>query len=297
MQNDMEPDLVDSQIRENMAYHPHWLAAIHTLITSAARDDKSRDRDRGGTVPSPSHRIESPPGYCPGAYERVGDCVDAGDRPDRRSAAVQTRLRELDEALKRGCEVSVVIDRTSQPEAVLGATVKALAERIATGSPTSEAEAPATRTDALQEMLQLCAKALVRQLDVAFARIWTLNETADVLELRASAGLYVNIDGPYSRIPLGQFKVGRIAQERAPHFTNELLADPYVGDQEWVRREGMVAFAGYPLVVQDRLLGVVGMFAHRPIGAEAMSAMGSVAKEISLGFERELAAKALWDSH
>jgi hypothetical protein len=59
----------------------------------------------------------------------------------------------------------------------------------------------------------------------------------------------------------------------------------------------MVAFAGYPLVVQDRLLGVVGMFAHRPIGAEAMSAMGSVAKEISLGFERELAAKALWDSH
>jgi GAF domain-containing protein len=190
-----------------------------------------------------------------------------------------------------------VIDRNSQPEAVIGTTVKALAERIAQGSRTGEAETPVTRTDALQEMLQTCAKALVRHLDVAFARIWTFNETADVLELRASAGLYINIDGPYSRIPLGEFKVGRIAQERAPHFTNELLTDPYVGDREWVRREGMVAFAGYPLVVQDRLLGVVGMFAHRPIGAEAMIAMGSVAKEISLGIERNRAAEALRESY
>jgi two-component system cell cycle sensor histidine kinase/response regulator CckA len=188
-----------------------------------------------------------------------------------------------------------VIDRTSQPETVLGATVKALAEGVAQGSLTGEVEAPVTRTEALQGMLQLCAEALVRHLDVAFARIWTFNDTANVLELRASAGLYANIDGPYSRILLGQFKAGRIAQERAPHFTNELLTDPHV-DREWVRRESMVAFAGYPLMVQHRLLGVVGMFAHRPIGAETMSAMGSVAKEISLGIERSRAAKALRES-
>jgi two-component system NtrC family sensor kinase len=191
----------------------------------------------------------------------------------------------------------MVIDITSQLETVFGATVKGLAERIAQGSLTSEAEAAVTRTDALQEMLQLCARALVRHLGVAFARVWTFNETAEVLELQASAGLYINIDGPYSRIPLGQFKVGRIAQERAPHFTNELLTDPCVGDREWVRRERMVAFAGYPLVVQDRLLGVVGMFAHQPIGAEAMSTLGSVAKEISLRIERNGAAKALIESH
>jgi hypothetical protein len=88
MQNDVvEPNVVDSQIRENMAYHPHRLAAIHTLITSAARDDKNRDRDGGGTVPSPSHRIGSPPGCYPSVYERVGDLLTMATVPiaDRQS--------------------------------------------------------------------------------------------------------------------------------------------------------------------------------------------------------------------
>jgi hypothetical protein len=38
-------------------------------------------------------------------------------------------------------------------------------------------------------MLKRSAEAIVRQLDGAFARIWTLNDRQKVLELRASAGL------------------------------------------------------------------------------------------------------------
>ena len=68
-------------------------------------------------------------------------------------------------------------------------------------------------------MLQECAEAVVRHLDAAFARIWTLNGAAQVLELQASAGLYTHLDGPHGRVPVGKFKIGWIAQERAaaPH--------------------------------------------------------------------------------
>ena len=71
--------------------------------------------------------------------------------------------------------------------------------------------------------------------DAAFARIWTLNEAKDVLELQASAGMYTHLDGPHSRIPVGQFKIGLIARDREPHLTNQVVGDPRVNDQSWAR--------------------------------------------------------------
>ncbi len=141
--------------------------------------------------------------------------------------------------------------------------------------------------DSLADMLHRCAEAMVAQLDAAFARIWTLNEEADVLELQASAGMYTHLDGPHGRVPVGQFKIGRIAAERQPRLTNEVVGDPQVSDQAWAKREGMVAFAGYPLIVADRLLGVVAMFARKPLTGATLQALAAAANAIALGIERK----------
>src|SRR5262249_2275671 len=67
----------------------------------------------------------------------------------------------------------------------------------------------ATRESHLQTILQRCAELLVEQLRAAFARIWTLNEATQTLELQASAGIYTHLNGPHSRIAVGQWKIGR----------------------------------------------------------------------------------------
>jgi GAF domain-containing protein len=135
-------------------------------------------------------------------------------------------------------------------------------------------------------MLRLCSEAIVRHLDTAFARVWTLNEREQMLELQASAGLYTHLNGPHGRVPVGKFKIGLIAQERMPHMTNQVVGDPRVNDQEWAKREGIVAFAGYPLVVDDRLLGVVAMFARHSLTQTALQALASVSRNIAVGIER-----------
>src|SRR5262249_27322884 len=56
----------------------------------------------------------------------------------------------------------------------------------------------------LQSMLQKSAEALVRHLDAAFARIWTLNPKESLLELQASAGMYTHLNGRHSRVPVGK---------------------------------------------------------------------------------------------
>jgi PAS domain S-box-containing protein len=137
-----------------------------------------------------------------------------------------------------------------------------------------------------RSMLESCAEAIVKHLDAAFARIWTLKIDDQMLELQASAGMYTHIDGAHGRIPVGKYKIGLIAHERHPHLTNDVQHDPRIGDQEWARREDMVAFAGYPLIVRNELLGVMAMFARDTLPATVLDTMGSVATQIALGISR-----------
>ncbi|MFN8626157.1 MAG: PAS domain S-box protein [Candidatus Binatia bacterium] len=172
----------------------------------------------------------------------------------------------------------------------------ALAERARQAALGGDVGIALASGDAARDMLRRCAEAVVRHLDAAFARIWTFNAETQVLELEASAGLYTRLDGPHSRIPVGQFKIGAIAASRQPHLTNDVLADPQVSDPEWARREGMVAFAGYPLVVEDRLVGVMAMFARSPLGEWTMAALASIADQIAVGIERKRTESALRQS-
>jgi PAS domain S-box-containing protein len=172
-------------------------------------------------------------------------------------------------------------------------TEEDLKERTRLAELGAEVGAAFTQSDTLAEMLGRCAEMLVRYLDGAFARIWTLDETGNVLELQASAGLYTHLDGPHGRVPIGKFKIGMIAQERKPHLTNSVVGDPRVGDQEWARREGMIAFAGYPLVVGDKTVGVMALFARHSLTEAAIDTMASVASQISVGTERKRTEEAL----
>lgn len=145
----------------------------------------------------------------------------------------------------------------------------------------------------LGEILQGCTEAIVRHLDAAFARIWILNKDESVLELKASAGMYTRLDGSYSRISVGDLKVGLIAREKKAHLTNDVLNDPRVNDKAWAQSNGMVAFAGYPLVVEDRLIGVVALFARHTLPESILDTLASVADTIAQGIERKRAEESL----
>src|SRR5262249_27108353 len=109
----------------------------------------------------------------------------------------------------------------------------------------------------------------------------------------ASAGLYTHLNGPHSRVPVGKLKIGLIAQERCPHLTNDVLNDTRISDKAWAEREGMVAFAGYPLVSGDRLVGVMALFARHALMPDSLDALASVAGLITQGIERKRAEDSL----
>ena len=203
------------------------------------------------------------------------------DISERKEA--ERALREANRELHREIE-----QRTRAEES--------LKERVRMSTLNAEVAVALNAGAELQPMLQRCSELMVQHLDVAFARIWILNAATQTLELQASAGCYQHLDGPHSRVQVGQYKIGLIAHEKKPLLTNSVQSDPRISDRAWAAREGMVAFAGYPLLIEDRVLGVLAIFARRPLADDLLKTLGSIADSVALGIERKRAQIALAES-
>src|SRR6185369_176959 len=93
--------------------------------------------------------------------------------------------------------------------------------------------------------------------------------------------------GTRVKLDLAQLASGK------PILITNVLGDNRVQDQDWVKREGIAAFAGYPLMLEDGLVGLMSIFALNPLTEAVLQEMASVANGIALCIERKRSADAL----
>lgn len=190
---------------------------------------------------------------------------------------------------ERGDEgVAFALDLSAQKHAE-GQLRAAMSERARLSAVRAEIATVLASKNALRGILHGCAETMVRYLDAAFVRIWTLKSGGGELELEASAGMYSRLDGCFSRIAVGQLKIGLIAQERRAHLTNDVQNDPRINDRNWAKAEKMQSFAGYPLLVEDRVVGVMGMFSRQVLTKSTLETLAFIADGIAQGIERKRA--------
>lgn len=141
----------------------------------------------------------------------------------------------------------------------------------------------------LPETLAECVRLVVSFLDAAMCRVWLMTEDEqDLLRLVATDGFDTRLEGPFTAIPVGRFKVGKVAARRRALLANELGGSSGLEISEWERAAGVTAFAGFPLIADGRLLGVFGIFSRREISGETFATLSRLADRLSLGVLRKL---------
>ncbi len=123
------------------------------------------------------------------------------------------------------------------------------------------------------EIARQVTDALVTQFNCALARIWLTEPNQQSLRLVASSGLYTHINGSFASVAMGAYKVGKIAQNRVPFLSNHLADEPWVKDRDWAIHHQIQGFAGYPLLVSDRVLGVLATFSHQAMAPEFLETL------------------------
>ncbi|HJR03023.1 MAG TPA: ATP-binding protein [Methylomirabilota bacterium] len=148
----------------------------------------------------------------------------------------------------------------------------------------------------LLESLGTCAEILRRHLDLAVVGVWIIGiDEKAALELHASAvapGRAVDA----SRIPVTGAALSRIVRERQLYVTNSRSKDLAGPDFEWAAREGLDAFVGQPLLVDDRLVGVMAGLAVHALDELDASSFAAAAGDIARHVDRRRVEGALHES-
>jgi PAS domain S-box-containing protein len=144
----------------------------------------------------------------------------------------------------------------------------------------------------LGAILQGCAGTIVRHLNLAWVGIWTLSDQNEGLKLQAHGGTCRPIIGSEDPEKFGHFEIGKIAYEKKPFLTNAALEDPRVPNQSWVKQEGLVGFAGYPLLSKQEVVGVLAIFSRIPLSSFTMHSLQIVVERIATAIDRYQAMEA-----
>ncbi|MGW0062026.1 SpoIIE family protein phosphatase [Streptosporangium sandarakinum] len=164
---------------------------------------------------------------------------------------------------------------------------RALAERTGQALLSGEVAAAVTADEPLEQRLRRCVQALAGHLDGAVAAVWILDPQTGTLLLSADAVRGVVLDDRCARVSLGESTIGRIAAARRPYVTSEAIGDPHVEEQDWVRRESLTAFAGYPLVTQGQVMGVLAVLARHRLPDTGVRALAGIADQIAVAVHRD----------
>lgn len=136
----------------------------------------------------------------------------------------------------------------------------------------------------VERVLEAIASGLTADSSIALARVWLLGpgDRCDdcalrpdcpsqerCLHLAASSGrsrvdpsvTWDQLEGCFSRFPLGIRKVGRVGASGQPEYIcSHAQGRDWLADREWGDAEGITCFAGQPLIFRGEVLGVLAIF-------------------------------------
>ncbi len=142
-----------------------------------------------------------------------------------------------------------------------------------------------TEQRSLTAVLQRVIDTVAASPEVGLARVWLRQadrvcpwctirspSSEEALHLRASAGAsrnagadWTRTDGSFHRVPLrSPLKLSHMATTGESIRISRVDDDPrWLRDPDWARAEGLVGFAGHPLVFRGDILGVLAVFLRR----------------------------------
>jgi two-component system cell cycle sensor histidine kinase/response regulator CckA len=148
------------------------------------------------------------------------------------------------------------------------------------------------RRDSLDALLSRCATAMAQFLNAALAQIWIFDPDLKALEPHASAGPIAERTQPPNELPEVRLELAPLAEGKSL-LIKQLAQDETLVDAGWVKREGLGSFAAYPLVLEDKLVGLMSLFTQHPLTEQILGEMASVANGIASCIERKRSEEAL----
>jgi signal transduction protein with GAF and PtsI domain len=111
----------------------------------------------------------------------------------------------------------------------------------------------------IEDILRLVVTVTAETMHSKVCSLWLLDDSDNALKLRATQSISEDYLKERS-LKMGEGIVGQVAFTRKPRSVLNVLEEPNYKEKELARKEGLVSMLSVPMVVKDRVIGVINCY-------------------------------------
>lgn len=115
----------------------------------------------------------------------------------------------------------------------------------------------------IEDILRLVVAVTAEAMRSNICSLWLLDDSDGSLKLRATQSISEDYLKERS-LKIGEGIVGQVAFTRKPRVVLNVLEEPDYKEKDLARKEGLVSMLSVPMVVKDRVIGVINCYTASP---------------------------------
>lgn len=115
----------------------------------------------------------------------------------------------------------------------------------------------------LEDILKLIVTLTANVMKAKVCNVWLIDEKKQEFNIKATQSMrqeYLN----KRTIKLNEGIVGLVAREKKPKIIFDVLKEEKYKEKKLARKEGLVSMASIPMMVKDKVIGVLNVYTNRP---------------------------------
>lgn len=139
----------------------------------------------------------------------------------------------------------------------------------------------------LEDILKLIVTLTANVIKAKVCNVWLIDEKKQEFNIMATQSMhqeYLN----KKTIKLNEGIVGLVAREKKPKIIFDVLKEEQYKEKKLARKEGLVSMASIPMMVKDKVIGVLNVYTNKPyeFTKAEITLLSTIANQAAVAIEK-----------
>jgi len=139
----------------------------------------------------------------------------------------------------------------------------------------------------LEDILKLIVTLTANVIKAKVCNVWLIDEKKQEFNIKATQSMHQEYLNKRT-IKLNEGVVGLVAKEKKPKLIFDVLKEEQYIEKKLARKEGLVSMASIPMMVKDKVIGVLNVYTNKPyeFTKAEISLLSTIANQAAVAIEK-----------
>ena len=139
----------------------------------------------------------------------------------------------------------------------------------------------------LEDILKLIVTLTANVMKAKVCNVWLIDEKKQEFNIKATQSMHQEYLNKRT-IKLNEGIVGLVAKEKKPKIIFDVLKEEQYKAKKLARKEGLVSMASIPMMVKDKVIGVLNVYTNKPyeFTKAEISLLSTIANQAAVAIEK-----------